>query len=46
MVNLQTKAEQRLISDYYEELVKACEHKVSEEGMQRIHKAFDARLCA
>ena len=41
MVNLQTKAEQRLIADYYEELVKACEHKVSEEGMQRIQKAFE-----
>ena len=41
MVNLQTKAEQRLISDYYEELVKACENKVSEDGMQRIQKAFE-----
>ncbi len=41
MVNLQTKAEQRLISDYYEELLKACEHKVSAEGIVRIRKAFE-----
>lgn len=41
MANLQTKAEQRLISDYYDELVKACEYKVSEDGMKRIHKAFE-----
>ncbi len=40
MSNLQTKAEQRLISDYYEELIKACD-KVSEEGKVRIHKAFE-----
>lgn len=40
MSSLQTKAEQRLIEDYYQELQKACEHKVSEDGKERIHKAF------
>lgn len=40
MSNLQTKAEQRLISDYYDELLKACD-KVSDEGKVRIHKAFE-----
>jgi GTP pyrophosphokinase len=41
MTKLQTKAEQRLIQDYYEDLLKACELKVSDEGKVRIHKAFE-----
>jgi GTP pyrophosphokinase len=38
---LQTKAEQRLIQDYYEDLMKACDRKISEEGKLRIIKAFE-----
>lgn len=41
MTKLQTKAEQRLIQDYYEDLLKACERKVSDEGKERIQKAFE-----
>lgn len=42
MINkLQTKAEQRLIQDYYDGLMKACDRKVSDDGKIRIHKAFE-----
>lgn len=41
MTKLQTKAEQRLIQDYYDDLLKACERKVSDEGKVRINKAFE-----
>lgn len=41
MNKLQTKAEQRLIQDYFDDLMKACEKKVSEEGKSRIKKAFE-----
>lgn len=41
MTILQTKAEERLIQDYYDDLMKACERKVSEDGKARIQKAFE-----
>lgn len=41
MTKLQTKAEQRLIQDYYDDLMKACDRKVSDEGKIRIQKAFE-----
>jgi GTP diphosphokinase / guanosine-3',5'-bis(diphosphate) 3'-diphosphatase len=41
MTKLQTKAEQRLIKDYYDDLLKACDRKVSDEGKVRINKAFE-----
>jgi len=41
MNKLQTKAEQRLIQDYYDNLLKACDRKVSDEGKVRINKAFE-----
>jgi GTP pyrophosphokinase len=41
MTKLQTKAEQRLIQDYFEDLLKACDRKVSDEGIVRIRKAFE-----
>ena len=41
MTKLQTKAEQRLIQDYFDDLMKACDRKVSEEGKLRIQKAFE-----
>ena len=41
MTKLQTKAEQRLIQDYFDDLMKACEKKVSEDGKIRIQKAFE-----
>ena len=41
MNKLQTKAEERLIQDYYDGLMKACELKVSDEGKDRIRKAFE-----
>ncbi len=41
MAKLQTKAEERLIQDYFDDLMKACERKVSEEGILRIQKAFE-----
>ena len=40
-MKLQTKAEQRLIQDYFDDLMKACEKKVSEDGKIRIQKAFE-----
>jgi len=41
MTKLQTKAEERLIQDYFEDLMKACDRKVSDEGKVRIKKAFE-----
>lgn len=41
MSKLQTKAEQRLIQDYFDGLMKACDRKVSDEGKVRIQKAFE-----
>jgi guanosine-3',5'-bis(diphosphate) 3'-pyrophosphohydrolase len=41
MTKLQTKAEQRLIQDYFDDLMKACDRKVSEDGKIRIKKAFE-----
>jgi len=41
MTKLQTKAEQRLIQDYFDDLLKACDRKVSDEGKVRIQKAFE-----
>jgi GTP pyrophosphokinase len=41
MTKLQTKAEQRLIQDYYDDLLKACDRKVSDDGIIRIKKAFE-----
>lgn len=41
MTKLQTKAEERLIQDYFDDLMKACERKVSDEGKIRIQKAFE-----
>jgi len=41
MTKLQTKAEERLIQDFFDELLKACDHKVSDEGIVRIRKAFE-----
>jgi guanosine-3',5'-bis(diphosphate) 3'-pyrophosphohydrolase len=41
MNKLQTKAEQRLIQDYFDDLMKACDPKVSEDGKVRIKKAFE-----
>ncbi len=41
MNKLQTKAEERLIQDYFEDLIKACNRKVSDEGKVRIQKAFE-----
>ena len=41
MTKLQTKAEQRLIQDYYDDLLKACDRKVSDDGKVRINKAFE-----
>ena len=41
MTKLQTKAEQRLIQDYFDDLMKACDRKVSDEGKLRIQKAFE-----
>ncbi len=37
----QTKAEERLIQDYYDDLLKACDRKVSDDGKVRIQKAFE-----
>jgi GTP pyrophosphokinase len=39
--NLQTKAEQRLIQDCFDDLMKACERRISDDGKQRIIKAFE-----
>lgn len=41
MTILQTKAEERLIQDYFDDLMKACERKVSDDGKMRIQKAFE-----
>ncbi len=41
MTKLQTQAEQRLIQDYYDDLLKACDPKVSDDGKVRIKKAFE-----
>jgi len=41
MTKLQTKAEQRLIQDYFDDLLKACDRKVSDDGKVRIRKAFE-----
>jgi GTP diphosphokinase / guanosine-3',5'-bis(diphosphate) 3'-diphosphatase len=41
MTKLQTKAEERLIQDYFDDLMKACERKVTEDGKARIQKAFE-----
>ena len=41
MNKLQTKAEQRLIQDYFDDLMKACDRKVSDDGKIRIQKAFE-----
>jgi guanosine-3',5'-bis(diphosphate) 3'-pyrophosphohydrolase len=41
MNKLQTKAEQRLIQDYFDDLMKACDRKVSDDGKVRIQKAFE-----
>jgi GTP pyrophosphokinase len=41
MTKLQTKAEQRLIQDYYDDLLKACDRKVIDDGIVRIKKAFE-----
>ena len=41
MTKLQTQAEQRLIQDYFDDLIKACDHKVSDDGKVRIQKAFE-----
>lgn len=41
MTKLQTKAEERLIQDYFDDLMKACDRKVSDEGKIRIQKAFE-----
>ncbi len=41
MTKLQTKAEERLIQDYFDDLMKACDPKVSDEGKIRIRKAFE-----
>ena len=41
MNKLQTKAEQRLIQDFFDDLLKACDRKVSDDGIARIRKAFE-----
>ncbi len=41
MSKLQTKAEQRLIADYYDDLTKTFDKRISEEGKERIEKAFE-----
>ncbi|MDP2335383.1 MAG: RelA/SpoT family protein [Bacteroidota bacterium] len=41
MTKLQTKAEQRLIQDFFDDLLKACEGKVSDDGIVRVRKAFE-----
>lgn len=38
---LQTKADQRLIADYYDDLARSFDQRISEEGRQRIWKAFE-----
>ena len=41
MNKLQTKAEQRLITDYYENLTNTFDQRITKEGRERIHKAFE-----
>ncbi len=41
MGKLQSKAEQRLIEDYYDSLVRTYDNRISEEGRERIKNAFD-----
>ncbi len=38
---LQTKAEQRLIADFYDDLVRTFDKRINDEGRQRIQKAFE-----
>ncbi|WP_372776444.1 bifunctional (p)ppGpp synthetase/guanosine-3',5'-bis(diphosphate) 3'-pyrophosphohydrolase [Mangrovibacterium sp.] len=38
---LQTKADQRLIADYYNDLYRSFDQRISEEGRDRIRKAFE-----
>ncbi|WP_163717265.1 RelA/SpoT family protein [Mangrovibacterium lignilyticum] len=38
---LQTKADQRLIADYYDDLYRSFDQRISEEGRERIRKAFE-----
>lgn len=38
---LQTKADQRLIQDYYDELYNSFDQRISDEGKERIQKAFE-----
>jgi len=41
MTKLHSKAEQRLIQDFFDDLLKACDRKVSDDGIARIRKAFE-----
>lgn len=41
MNKLQTKAEQRLIADYYENLTNTFDQRITDEGRERIQKAFE-----
>lgn len=41
ITKLQTKADQRLIADYYDDLCRSFDQRISEEGKERIHKAFE-----
>lgn len=41
MSKLQTKAEERLIADYYDNLVRTFDQRISDSGRDRIHKAFE-----
>lgn len=41
MNKLQTKAEQRLIADYYENLTNTFDQRITNEGRERIQKAFE-----
>ncbi|RKD87803.1 RelA/SpoT family protein [Mangrovibacterium diazotrophicum] len=38
---LQTKADQRLIADYYDDLYRSFDQRISDEGKERIRKAFE-----
>ena len=38
---LQTKADQRLIADYYDNLTRSYDQRISEDGKERIRKAFE-----
>lgn len=41
MNNLQTKAEQRLIADYYDNLTRTFDKRITDTGRTRIQKAFE-----